>query len=172
MDASVTCKLPPSLRVIDCRVQGALPSDVTGDDEDEFEELPQFNVSYKPQKISPKFEGTVRQLLHKRIRESYIHPQVGCTACGRGGDLCRLTYKQTAMPNGSPDWRELALLWAALVYRLGRAVAEVGHWPGAVDVVVPREFVMRGWSRILEFTGTYFYKQNGGFALLRWVKCG
>ncbi|GLC69898.1 ABC transporter E member 2 [Pleodorina starrii] len=34
-----------------------------------------FNVSYKPQKISPKFEGTVRQLLHKRIRESYIHPQ-------------------------------------------------------------------------------------------------
>ena len=31
--------------------------------------------SYKPQKISPKFEGTVRQLLHKKIRESYLHPQ-------------------------------------------------------------------------------------------------
>ena len=31
--------------------------------------------SYKPQKISPKFQGTVRQLLHKKIRESYIHPQ-------------------------------------------------------------------------------------------------
>jgi len=38
-------------------------------------ELPQFRVSYKPQKISPKFEGTVRQLLHKRIREAYLHPQ-------------------------------------------------------------------------------------------------
>ena len=36
---------------------------------------PDLNVSYKPQKISPKFQGTVRQLLHKRIRDSYIHPQ-------------------------------------------------------------------------------------------------
>ena len=37
--------------------------------------VPEMNVSYKPQKISPKFQGTVRQLLHKRIREMYIHPQ-------------------------------------------------------------------------------------------------
>mmetsp|Transcript_56080 Transcript_56080/g.157335 ORF Transcript_56080/g.157335 Transcript_56080/m.157335 type:complete len:660 (-) Transcript_56080:123-2102(-) len=36
---------------------------------------PDLNVSYKPQKISPKFEGTVRQLLHKRVREAYVHPQ-------------------------------------------------------------------------------------------------
>jgi len=35
----------------------------------------QLNVSYKPQKISPKFQGTVRQLLHKRIRDLYVHPQ-------------------------------------------------------------------------------------------------
>ena len=33
-------------------------------------------LSYKPQKISPKFEGSVRALLHKKIRESYLHPQV------------------------------------------------------------------------------------------------
>lgn len=45
------------------------------DESDATEELPTFNVSYKPQKISPKFEGTVRQLLHKRIRDSYMHPQ-------------------------------------------------------------------------------------------------
>eukprot|EP00195_Chlamydomonas_chlamydogama_P004973 CAMPEP_0202902532 /NCGR_PEP_ID=MMETSP1392-20130828/16906_1 /ASSEMBLY_ACC=CAM_ASM_000868 /TAXON_ID=225041 /ORGANISM="Chlamydomonas chlamydogama, Strain SAG 11-48b" /LENGTH=532 /DNA_ID=CAMNT_0049589311 /DNA_START=389 /DNA_END=1987 /DNA_ORIENTATION=+ len=38
-------------------------------------ELPQFNVSYKPQKISPKFEGSVRTLLHKKIQGSYLHPQ-------------------------------------------------------------------------------------------------
>lgn len=37
--------------------------------------VPDLNVSYKPQKISPKFQGTVRQLLHKRIRDSYVHPQ-------------------------------------------------------------------------------------------------
>merc|ERR1712232_1167966 len=36
---------------------------------------PDLNVSYKPQKISPKFQGTVRELLHTRIRDSYIHPQ-------------------------------------------------------------------------------------------------
>lgn len=37
--------------------------------------VPDLNVSYKPQKISPKFQGTVQELLHKRIRNSYIHPQ-------------------------------------------------------------------------------------------------
>mmetsp|Transcript_51396 Transcript_51396/g.164323 ORF Transcript_51396/g.164323 Transcript_51396/m.164323 type:complete len:614 (+) Transcript_51396:25-1866(+) len=45
-------------------------------DEDDVD-LPEFNVSYKPQKISPKFPGTVRQLLHKKIRDSFIHPQFG-----------------------------------------------------------------------------------------------
>jgi len=42
---------------------------------DSGEEVPAMAVSYKPQKISPKFQGTVRQLLHNKIRESYIHPQ-------------------------------------------------------------------------------------------------
>jgi ATP-binding cassette subfamily E protein 1 len=37
--------------------------------------VPDLNVSYKPQKISPKFQGTVQELLHKRIRSSYSHPQ-------------------------------------------------------------------------------------------------
>jgi ATP-binding cassette subfamily E protein 1 len=57
-----------------------------GDEQVKFEEegfdyeasqagVPDLNVSYKPQKISPKFQGTVRQLLHKRIREAYVHPQ-------------------------------------------------------------------------------------------------
>ncbi|KAG0571479.1 hypothetical protein KC19_VG014800 [Ceratodon purpureus] len=38
-------------------------------------EVPEFNVSYKPQKISPKFTSTVRHLLHQKIRDSYMHPQ-------------------------------------------------------------------------------------------------
>lgn len=38
-------------------------------------EIPEFNVSYKPQKISPKFQSTVRHLLHQKIRDSYVHPQ-------------------------------------------------------------------------------------------------
>ena len=39
------------------------------------DDVPRMNVSYKPQKISPKYTGTVRQLLHNKIRESYVHPQ-------------------------------------------------------------------------------------------------
>ncbi|XP_063415508.1 ATP-binding cassette sub-family E member 1-like [Mytilus trossulus] len=42
---------------------------------DEGGSCPVLNVSYKPQKISPKSQGTVRQLLHDRIRDAYIHPQ-------------------------------------------------------------------------------------------------
>jgi len=38
-------------------------------------EVPELNVSYKPQKISPKFPGTVRQLLHSKIKDSWMHPQ-------------------------------------------------------------------------------------------------
>ena len=34
-----------------------------------------LNISYKPQKISPKSRGSVRQLLHEKIRDAYIHPQ-------------------------------------------------------------------------------------------------
>jgi len=45
-------------------------------DEDSLETtLPEFNVSYKPQKISPKFTSTVRNLLHAKIRDMYLHPQ-------------------------------------------------------------------------------------------------
>ncbi|RLN71920.1 hypothetical protein BBJ28_00015909, partial [Nothophytophthora sp. Chile5] len=32
-------------------------------------------ISYKPQKIAPKFQGTVRELLHRRIRDAIVHPQ-------------------------------------------------------------------------------------------------
>ncbi|XP_070554138.1 ATP-binding cassette sub-family E member 1-like [Ptychodera flava] len=43
--------------------------------DDGSEDVPQLNISYKPQKISPKTQGTVRQLLHSKIRDAYIHPQ-------------------------------------------------------------------------------------------------
>lgn len=39
------------------------------------EQVPQLNVSYKPQKISPKFEGTVRMLFLKKIKGMFMHPQ-------------------------------------------------------------------------------------------------
>lgn len=42
---------------------------------DNDESVPSLNVSYKPQKIAPKFEGTVRQLLHDKIRPAMIHAQ-------------------------------------------------------------------------------------------------
>lgn len=47
---------------------GALEAD--GD-----EQVPELNVSYKPQKIAPKFQGTVRMLLLKKIKGMFMHPQ-------------------------------------------------------------------------------------------------
>ncbi|KAG7586667.1 4Fe-4S ferredoxin-type iron-sulfur binding domain [Arabidopsis thaliana x Arabidopsis arenosa] len=38
-------------------------------------EIPEFNVSYKPQGLDSKRECTVRQLLHDKIRDAYTHPQ-------------------------------------------------------------------------------------------------
>jgi len=38
-------------------------------------EIPKLNISYKPQKISPKFQGTVKQLIMMRIRDAAVHPQ-------------------------------------------------------------------------------------------------
>ncbi|CAF4885965.1 unnamed protein product, partial [Rotaria sp. Silwood1] len=38
-------------------------------------EMPHMNISYKPQKISPKFTGTVRDLLHAKIGETMFLPQ-------------------------------------------------------------------------------------------------
>ena len=38
-------------------------------------DFPKFTVSYKPQKILPKFKGTVRHLIHKKIKSSFINPQ-------------------------------------------------------------------------------------------------
>lgn len=43
--------------------------------DDESVEIPELNVSYKPQKISPRFDGTVRQLLYAKIRDAWLHPQ-------------------------------------------------------------------------------------------------
>jgi len=43
--------------------------------DDSKTKVPELHISYKPQKISPKSEGTVRMLLHDKIRDSYVHPQ-------------------------------------------------------------------------------------------------
>lgn len=40
-----------------------------------YKVLADFRVSYKPQKIAPKFTGTVRELLHSKISGMYTHPQ-------------------------------------------------------------------------------------------------
>jgi len=52
---------------------GLLKPDNEKDDDGE-NTLPEMNISYKPQKISPKFEGTVRQLLMQKVAEAYMHP--------------------------------------------------------------------------------------------------
>ncbi|KAJ3383614.1 hypothetical protein CcCBS67573_g10222 [Chytriomyces confervae] len=48
---------------------GILPPD------DSSEHVPELNVSYKPQTIAPKFPGTVRMLLLKKIKAAFMHQQ-------------------------------------------------------------------------------------------------
>ena len=47
----------------------------TADSDEDQSALPRMNVSYKPQTIAPKFDGSVSDLLHKKIRDAMIHPQ-------------------------------------------------------------------------------------------------
>ena len=39
------------------------------------EKVPPMNISMKPQKITPKFTGTVRQLFFKKIKAAFLSPQ-------------------------------------------------------------------------------------------------
>eukprot|EP01118_Nematostelium_gracile_P013244 TRINITY_DN497_c0_g1_i2.p1 TRINITY_DN497_c0_g1~~TRINITY_DN497_c0_g1_i2.p1 ORF type:complete len:574 (+),score=164.46 TRINITY_DN497_c0_g1_i2:77-1798(+) len=48
---------------------GLIPPD------DKSTSVPELHVSYKPQMIAPKFQGTVRMLLQQRIKDAYTHPQ-------------------------------------------------------------------------------------------------
>ena len=38
--------------------------------DDEEVEMPKLSISYKPQTIAPKFEGTVQELLYTKLKES------------------------------------------------------------------------------------------------------
>ncbi|RMY09042.1 hypothetical protein D0867_08837, partial [Hortaea werneckii] len=39
------------------------------------QKVPEMHISMKPQKITPKFQGTVRQLFFKKIKAAFISPQ-------------------------------------------------------------------------------------------------
>ena len=68
--------------------------------------------SYKPQKISPKFQGTVRQLLHKKIRDMYINPQFI-------SDVMRPMSMEAIMDNGVQELSGGELQRVAIVMCLG-----------------------------------------------------
>jgi ATP-binding cassette subfamily E protein 1 len=42
---------------------------------DNGKKVPSMHISMKPQKITPKFQGTVRQLFFKRIKAAFLSPQ-------------------------------------------------------------------------------------------------
>jgi ATP-binding cassette subfamily E protein 1 len=42
---------------------------------DSAKKVPEMKISMKPQTITPKFDGTVRQLFFKRIKQSFLSPQ-------------------------------------------------------------------------------------------------
>ena len=54
-------------------IAGILKADA--DESGKVPELPDLHVSYKPQEITPKFQGTVKDLLLAKIRDQFLHPQ-------------------------------------------------------------------------------------------------
>ncbi|KRX00134.1 P-loop containing nucleoside triphosphate hydrolase [Pseudocohnilembus persalinus] len=48
---------------------------LAGKDKEFKDKVPELSVSYKPQTINPKWEGSVRELLQTRIKDAYLHPQ-------------------------------------------------------------------------------------------------
>jgi len=53
---------------------GVMKSD-EAEAEEGGDDMPRFNISYKPQKIVPRFEGTVQQLLVRKCPKMYGHPR-------------------------------------------------------------------------------------------------
>ncbi|KAG4304719.1 hypothetical protein PORY_001772, partial [Pneumocystis oryctolagi] len=45
------------------------------------EEVPTLSISLKPQKITPKFQGTVRMLFFKKIKSSWLNPSFQSDVC-------------------------------------------------------------------------------------------
>ena len=64
--------------------------------------------------ISPKFQGTVRQLLHKKIRDAYIHPQFST-------DVMKPMSMEVLMDNGVQNLSGGELQRTAIVLCLGTA---------------------------------------------------
>jgi ATP-binding cassette subfamily E protein 1 len=52
---------------------GLLPPD-KDPDTDEYPEVPELNISFKPQTIAPSFAGTVQQLLNTRLKTAWQNP--------------------------------------------------------------------------------------------------
>jgi len=48
---------------------------LAGQDPEKKDEVPELHVSYKPQMIAPKFEGSVLDLLQTRLKMAYLDPQ-------------------------------------------------------------------------------------------------
>lgn len=75
--------------------------------------VPPLNVSYKPQMIAPKFQGSVRELLHNRIREMYINPQFV-------SDVMKPMSMEPIMDNAVQDLSGGELQRVAIVLGLGK----------------------------------------------------
>ncbi|KAJ1672303.1 Fe-S cluster-binding ribosome biosynthesis protein [Coemansia sp. RSA 25] len=77
------------------------------------ERVDTLNVSYKPQKIDPKYTGTVRMLMMKSIRERYMHPEFQ-------SQVVKPMQIEEILDNGVKDLSGGELQRVALVLALGK----------------------------------------------------
>jgi ATP-binding cassette subfamily E protein 1 len=112
--------------------------------DDESTEVPELNISYKPQKIAPSFEGTVRQLLHTKIKDSFMHPQFASDVA-RPLRLEELLEQEVAVLSGGELQRVavvLALGKPADVYLIDEPSAYLDSEQRVIAAKVIKRFVM------------------------------
>ncbi|KAL8428500.1 hypothetical protein ACSSS7_007195 [Eimeria intestinalis] len=81
--------------------------------DDETQQLSTFAVSYKPQTISAKFQGTVKELFYAKVREAFNHPQFQSDVV-RPLDLDQVMDQQVQLLSGGELQR------VALIVALGK----------------------------------------------------
>ncbi|KAM7268873.1 hypothetical protein ACFE04_011039 [Oxalis oulophora] len=125
------------------------PDKVEGDevegDEVEGGQIPELNISYKPQKISPKFPHSVRHMLHQRIPDSYTNREFKKDVMDRLQIEPLMDQQVTNLSGGELQRVALALCLGkpANVYLIDEPSAYLDSEQRLISAEVIKKFILR-----------------------------
>ncbi|ELP85379.1 ABC transporter, putative [Entamoeba invadens IP1] len=112
--------------------------------DDESIEMPKMNISYKPQTIQPKFEGTVQELLESKISAMFVHPQFNTDVIKPLNIQPLLTHKVKTLSGGEAQRVALILCLGkpADVYLIDEPSAYLDSEQRIVAAKVIKRFIL------------------------------